>query len=232
MIEITLSVNNRAEVVTLPVTPSSFTVTKNKINETFETAAGNKLKLIGADDLQAIAFDSFFPIQGHNYPYILNTSMWGMDYVNKIDEWYKAKLPVRLTISDVNINIAVAIDNFEYEIKTDGDIYYSITFGEIDMIGIINSVPVEEDIDMATAEELEKRIKQLEDNYAALNNTFIYNYIDENMPQWAREAVQAAVDCGALIGVGVDDEGNKMYGLNYQDLKEITRSYRAGVYDE
>ena len=49
----------------------------------------------------------------------------------------------------------------------------------------------------------------------------IYNYIDENMPEWAREAVQWAADNGVVKGTG---EG---LGLTDQDLKYITWLYRA-----
>ena len=65
----------------------------------------------------------------------------------------------------------------------------------------------EEDIDMAKAEEFEKRIAALEQKV----NTpeMIYNYIDSNMPSWAHEAVQWCVDkgiiCGTDDGLGLDD---------------------------
>ena len=49
----------------------------------------------------------------------------------------------------------------------------------------------------------------------------IYNYIDENMPEWAHAAVKWAVDNGIVKGTG---EG---LGLTDQDLKYITWLYRA-----
>lgn len=49
-------------------------------------------------------------------------------------------------------------------------------------------------------EELEKRIKVLEDK---LNKPeMIYNYVDKNMPEWARESVQWLMDKGILAGTG------------------------------
>ena len=69
----------------------------------------------------------------------------------------------------------------------------------------------EEDIDMAKAEEFEKRIAALEQKV----NTpeMIYNYIDSNMPEWAHEAVQWCMDkgiiCGTGDGLGLDD--NKLW---------------------
>ena len=48
----------------------------------------------------------------------------------------------------------------------------------------------------------------------------IYNYIDENMPEWAREAVQWCVDNGVIVGTG---DG---LGLDDKDLKWCTIIYR------
>lgn len=82
-----------------------------------------------------------------------------------------------------------------------------------------------------TAEERTKfnalvgAVESLADKVDKLSNPMIYNYIDENMPQWAHEAVQAAVDRGIIKG-----EGDGL-GLTYADLRGIVREYRAGVYD-
>ena len=48
----------------------------------------------------------------------------------------------------------------------------------------------------------------------------IYNYIDKNMPEWARPSVQWAVDSGILVGTG---EG---LGLDDKDLKILCWMYR------
>ena len=48
----------------------------------------------------------------------------------------------------------------------------------------------------------------------------IYNYIDSNMPSWARQAVQWAVGQGIVQGTG---EG---LGLDDRDLRYIVMMYR------
>ena len=90
----------------------------------------------------------------------------------------------------------------------------------------------EEGISMSQYEELKNEISQLTDTVKILatelqdmKNPMIYNYIDENMPKWAREAVRKAVDKGILKG---EDEG---LNLTYSDLRTIVREYRAGLYD-
>lgn len=67
----------------------------------------------------------------------------------------------------------------------------------------------EEDLTMAQYEELKgmletqtARIDVLQNEVYKINNPMIYNYIDENMPEWAREAVQWCVDTGIIVGTG------------------------------
>ena len=49
-----------------------------------------------------------------------------------------------------------------------------------------------------------------------VQTTMVYDYVDDNMPDWARPAVQAAMDCGAVQG----DENGRL-GLSYKDLRAI-----------
>lgn len=88
-----------------------------------------------------------------------------------------------------------------------------------------------EDLTMTQYEELKKEIEKLKAENTKLKNvvesTTVYNYMDNNMPEWAKESVQAAMDCGALQG---DDEGK--LGLSYKDLRTICREYRCGVFDK
>ena len=51
---------------------------------------------------------------------------------------------------------------------------------------------------------------------AVVQTTMIYDCIDSNMPEWARTAVQAAMDYGALVG---DEQGR--LSLSYKDLRAI-----------
>ena len=62
---------------------------------------------------------------------------------------------------------------------------------------------------------------------AVVQSTMVYDYNDGNMPSWARTAVQAAQDYGALVG---DEQGR--LGLSYKVLRTICREYRCGMYDK
>lgn len=88
-----------------------------------------------------------------------------------------------------------------------------------------------EGLTMTQYEELKQIIeaqsKEIDELKTAIGGTMIYNYIDSNMPDWAVPAVKAAVDSGSLQGSGENGE----LGLSYNDLRQITREYRAGLYN-
>jgi len=132
--DIFLSVNNRAEVLKIPVIPAEFTVSKPQKNETFETVNQGELKLVGTPGLKTISFSSFFPLR--DYTFLRDRSHKGFEYAYIIDKWIEQKLPIRLVITGTPINIAVSVDNFEYKIGRDGDLYYSITFGEFRLVSV------------------------------------------------------------------------------------------------
>lgn len=94
------------------------------------------------------------------------------------------------------------------------------------------STIIKEELTMAQYEELNEKIndltetvKQLATQINDVANPMIYNYIDDNMPEWARASVQKALDKGILKGEG---EG---LNLTYSDLRTIVREDRAGLYD-
>ena len=130
--DIYLSVNNREQVLRLPVLPPEFTVSKPHSNEVFETVTKGQLKLIGRPSLKSISWDSFFPVR--DYPFLRDRSYRAFGYLYVIDTWIQQKLPIRLIITDTPINMACCVDDFSYTIKKDGDMNYSITLGEVPLI--------------------------------------------------------------------------------------------------
>ncbi len=95
-----------------------------------------------------------------------------------------------------------------------------------------------EDLTMSQYTELkeliEKQAAEINDlrnvNQQLVNvvqTTMVYDYVDDNMPDWARTAVQAAMSFGAIRG----DESGRL-GLSYKDLRAICREYRCGMYDK
>lgn len=95
-----------------------------------------------------------------------------------------------------------------------------------------------EELTMEQYNELKSLIEEQSAEIADLKNinqqlvnvvqtTMVYDFNDDNMPPWARPAVQAAMDCGAIQG---DEKGR--LGLSYKDLRAICREYRCGMYDK
>ncbi len=231
--DIFLSVNNRKEVLQIPIMPSSFTITKPQTTNKFETVSGEEILLIGTPKLKGLGIESFFPVKPCPYMHhTYNPDMWGWDYVYMIDTWIQKKMPIRLIITydheDTPINMPVAVTNFEYSVKTDGDLWYKIDFEQMNLLGYDNPVPwygdETEEIDMEELNALKQEVADLRSLVEELGNPMIYNYIDENMPEWAHEGVQAAIDAGVLKG---DDGG---LNLDYQDLRHLTMLHRAGVF--
>ena len=130
--DIYLSVNNREQVLRLPVLPAEFSVAKPQANVVFETVEQGQLKLIGTTNLKSISWNSFFPSK--DYPFLKDRSDKAFGYLYTIDTWIQQKLPIRLVITDTPINMACCVDDFSYSIKKDGDMYYSITLSEFKLV--------------------------------------------------------------------------------------------------
>ena len=62
----------------------------------------------------------------------------------------------------------------------------------------------------------------------AIGGTFIYDYIDKNMPSWAHDAVKWCVDKGIIAGTGKDVNGTPTLGLNHMQLWACVVVYRLG----
>ena len=80
--------------------------------------------------------------------------------------------------------------------------------------------------EVAAINDLVARIEALERRVNQLENPMIYNYIDHNLPEWARPTIQKLVDKGYLKG---NDKSE--LGLTDEMLKLFVINDRAGVYD-
>lgn len=83
-----------------------------------------------------------------------------------------------------------------------------------------------EDLTMAQYEKLKKEIAALKSKIDKLSGKMIYNYVDDNMPAWAKPTVQKMMDKGFLEG----DENGRL-SLTDELLRVFVTNDRAGVYD-
>lgn len=204
MLDFYLSVNNSEEVVHIPVTPPSFSVTNSQSTETFESAGYGWIKIIGNTELRGVSWDGTFPV--HDYPFRRDASMDGQEYYEKLKSWQKRKLPVRLVITstgfaNISINMAVAIEKLDFDVGTTGDLDYSIELGEVELLNDT------EDTNMAQLDDLAARMDAVEKRLDSLENEKIYNYMDDNMPSWAKPTIQKLMDRGYLNGTGDNELG-------------------------
>ena len=95
--------------------------------------------------------------------------------------------------------------------QSDADLYHKVGADEVAqaICDAIIGKRMEEELTMSQYEELKNmisteqaRIDVLQNEMYKVQNPFIYNYIDSNMPEWAHEAVQWCVDNGIIVGTG------------------------------
>ncbi len=131
---------------------------------------------------------------------------------------------------------AVLVEVCFVDTKKDAELYQSIGVDRIAraLAEAITGEKInqEEEMNMTQYEELKQEVKNLTETIKGittevhnLKNPMVYNYIDKNMPEWAKKSVQKIVDKGILQG---DENG---LGLTESDLRHIVWNNRAGLYD-
>lgn len=131
--DIFLSINNRKQVIQLPIIPKEFKIQNPMNNETFTTISQGDLKMIGKRGLKSLTIETFFPSK--DYQFLKSRKYFGWEYVNIIESWIDKRIPIRLIITDTPINMAMTIESFEYGVQDgSGDIYYSLQLSEFRFI--------------------------------------------------------------------------------------------------
>lgn len=117
--------------MTLPVTPSKYSVTTSQNNKTVDILEFGEAQLFGNPQLTRLSFETFFPATKHEYPFVVGDSIEPTEAVEKIKKWKESKKPVRVIITDSPFNMMMAIKSFNWK-EQDGsrDIYYSLSFIE------------------------------------------------------------------------------------------------------
>lgn len=134
---IIFSANNNEEVMILPVVPET-KLDKPQHNERFETINNGTLNLIGKEGLRSFSITSIFPSREYGWlkPGSLAEPFKYVDFFNK---WRAKQVPFRVITSRPDgsewFNMAVLIDDFNYGIRRNGDIAYSLSVSEYPFIG-------------------------------------------------------------------------------------------------
>lgn len=134
--EFLLSFNNGSEELQLPVPPVSYEIKKGNINKTVNINDVGEINLIGKPRLATITLSTFFPNKEYSFcqytgfpkPY---------ECVKLIENWRQSGKPIRLIITNTNINLPVAIEGFSYgERDGSGDVYFSLELKEYKFLSI------------------------------------------------------------------------------------------------
>ncbi|WP_320690873.1 hypothetical protein [Monoglobus pectinilyticus] len=138
-------------------------------------------------------------------------------------------IPKKLFIDNYDDNRFLASDDGKYKCAV------GIYKGICNYFGVDYKLESEDELMSREYEELKAEndrqndiINQMGTELEELRNTaksVIYDYVDGNMPEWARPTIQKLVDKGFLKG---DEEGK--LGLTYDLMRMLIINDRAGVY--
>lgn len=126
---IELSIENRDEVITLPINPTTVEFTEKQLNQAITLLNMGEVNLMGDRGLKYTKFSSFFPSE--KSPHYKYAKKAPRRYISMLQEWKASKKIVRVIITDMNINLAMLIDELDYSMREgDEDIYYTLSFSE------------------------------------------------------------------------------------------------------
>lgn len=146
--EFWLTYNNREEEIQLPVPPPTFTITKGNLNKTVNTAhKTGEVNLLskGEGQLAEITIESFFPAQDY---YFCQYHDFPKPYecIEMIERWRKTGQPMRLIITDTDVNLAAGIESFEYgERDGTGDVYFTLELKEYRFMKVFTPIKKEQE---------------------------------------------------------------------------------------
>lgn len=126
---IELSINNRQDVIELPVNPSAVEFTEKQLNQAITLLNIGEANLKGERGLKYTKLSSFFPSE--KSPFYKNAQFPPDKYVSMLQEWKTSGTIVRVIITDLKINLAMLIDEFDFSMNEgDDDIYYTVSLSE------------------------------------------------------------------------------------------------------
>lgn len=134
---IELSANDRKEVIQLPINPAEITFMDPQNNQQVTLLDVGTVNLLGERGLISVTFESFFPSEISPLYSRGNATRTPKEYKALIKKWKDNKSVVRMIITDLDFNLAMSVDSFEYRQREgDNDIYYSITLTEYKTLNV------------------------------------------------------------------------------------------------
>lgn len=135
MVETVFSANNRQEVFVLPYTPPELLVSKSQNNSVFDGLSRGR-GTPGTLQPTIISFSNRFYKHRLGWMHPMATHQ-PLEYVDFFNRWWEKLVPIRITVTAPDreiLNMAVLIDNFEWQMHKTTDILYSISLKEYKFI--------------------------------------------------------------------------------------------------
>lgn len=105
-------------IVQLPVNPESLSFKGKSNNKTVDIVNGGQVTNIGFEGLKDFKISSFFPATADGSYVNTRGQFEGPEfYISFFEQIKKDRKPFRLIVTDININLLVSIESFEYKYK-------------------------------------------------------------------------------------------------------------------
>jgi len=105
-------------IVQLPVNPESLSFKGKSNNKTVDIVNGGQVTNIGFEGLKDFKISSFFPALPDGSYVNTKGQFEGPDfYISFFEQIKKDRKPFRLIVTDINVNLLVSIESFEYKYK-------------------------------------------------------------------------------------------------------------------
>lgn len=121
----------------LPIPPSSFTISKGNNNIVVDVNGLGEVGILGKGRLSNISLDTFFPRNNYSFCQYSNF-LPPYENIKIIDEWRVSNEPIRLLITETDINLLCMVDEFGYgERDGTGDVYFNLVLKEYRDIKVV-----------------------------------------------------------------------------------------------
>ena len=141
MQQLVLSFENRSEVLGLPWPLQEHNISSPHNIYSFDTINMGEVLAIGKKKLREMTISSYFPAKP--YPFLFSQTFPEPSVcIEMINKWRLSGKPIRVAIMDTDINLAMAIESFDYG-KEDGDgsgdVAFTLTLREYSYLNVERS---------------------------------------------------------------------------------------------
>lgn len=207
MQQLVLSFNNRAEVLELPWPLQEHSLGNPHNTYSFNTINMGEVLAIGRKKLKEMTISSTFPSKP--YPFLLTKNFPGPnECIQKIEKWRLSGKPIRVAIMDTDINLAMAIENFEYGHENSdgsGDVVFTLSLREYSYLNVERSKPASSKRELKDRPNENK--EKTESSYTVKKGDTLWDLADKKLgdgSRWREIAKLNGVNDPRTLQIGVE----------------------------